>query len=833
PVVVDGRQAQSRGMTQSEMANLMLKLGASDALNLDGGGSSTIVVRPLGEKLPQVINSVSQGAQRLITNGIGIFSNAPTSEVNGLKIVANSFNVPKNGHRSFEVRAYDENYNPVEIDQSDVSWTVTNGLGSFDGNVLFGQKSGTGLVTASYRGVTASQEIRILNDGALLSVQPGQVKIDPKGKIIFDVVLTDIEGYKAPLEQVDIKWDIQGQIGSIAGKEFSAAESSGVGAIIANFSGLQAGATVQVGLHKILLDGFEESQGKSAVSYPAEVGASFSITPKPHPVYTGQYSGKLSYDFSTSSAAARATYLTFYSDNGLLLPAGTEKIGLWVYGQHQGHWLRAIVKDADGKEHTLDLAKEINWSDWKWVEASLPKVKEPVSLKRIYVVTTDPSKTDAGSIYFDDLTAMISGVHDTSLVPKIPVLKDSANKPTEIGGTVIGAFGDLLLNSSYDKSYEKTIQMAAQIFAQHNTKMNLIAGISSVEGKHVSDYEATAPLNIFKTAGSGYSTYIDNGVSYIFLDSSKGGLRATDYNQWIKFQQDLTSLLSKTNTLFVVMDRSPDAFSDPLEGDLLKKILSEHANNYAQFRVLHGSYERFSKQMENGVHYAAIPGVKSKEPSAVIFNIKDNKVSYQVHPIIEKIVNETPFAKKDVSTDLKVYGITPTKQKILLGYPYAVGWKFPSDKINVINPDTPTIKGLTAGSANITVKTKLAEASFNIDITDVTVIVNGKEVVFPDQQPYINKNNRTMVPVRFVSESLGANVGLNNTTKTVTITKDAKNIMLTIGSNTAVVDGKAVNFDTKAEFKNDRNMVPLRFISEVLGADVSWDPDTRTVNITQ
>ena len=72
--VVDGRQNESRGMTQREMAELMRNHGASFALNLDGGGSSTMVTRPFYEKEPKVINSVSGGVQRLISNAIGIFA---------------------------------------------------------------------------------------------------------------------------------------------------------------------------------------------------------------------------------------------------------------------------------------------------------------------------------------------------------------------------------------------------------------------------------------------------------------------------------------------------------------------------------------------------------------------------------------------------------------------------------------------------------------------------------------------------------------------------------------------------------------------------------------
>ncbi|AYO31275.1 copper amine oxidase N-terminal domain-containing protein [Biomaibacter acetigenes] len=120
----------------------------------------------------------------------------------------------------------------------------------------------------------------------------------------------------------------------------------------------------------------------------------------------------------------------------------------------------------------------------------------------------------------------------------------------------------------------------------------------------------------------------------------------------------------------------------------------------------------------------------------------------------------------------------------------------------------------------------------------MTVKVNGKEISFPDQQPYLNKDGRTMVPVRFISESLGAKVSWDEKTKTVTITgKDrageSRTVKLKIGENKAVINGKAVTFDTRAEFKNGRTMVPLRFVSEVLGAKVTWDQNTKTVDINE
>lgn len=100
------------------------------------------------------------------------------------------------------------------------------------------------------------------------------------------------------------------------------------------------------------------------------------------------------------------------------------------------------------------------------------------------------------------------------------------------------------------------------------------------------------------------------------------------------------------------------------------------------------------------------------------------------------------------------------------------------------------------------------------------------------QMPYIDKNNRTLAPARFVSELLGAEIKWNGDLQQVTITAPAveKTIVLTIGSNVALVNGVEVEFDTAAVIVPPGfTYVPVRFIVETLGAEVKFNEATRTV----
>lgn len=97
--------------------------------------------------------------------------------------------------------------------------------------------------------------------------------------------------------------------------------------------------------------------------------------------------------------------------------------------------------------------------------------------------------------------------------------------------------------------------------------------------------------------------------------------------------------------------------------------------------------------------------------------------------------------------------------------------------------------------------------------------------------PY-TKNGRTMVPVRIISERFGAEVGWDGEKQEVSIKKDDREIILTIGSDVAYVNGEAFVLDAAPEEIGGRTMVPIRFISENLGMKVKYIAPTEHVYIT-
>ena len=120
----------------------------------------------------------------------------------------------------------------------------------------------------------------------------------------------------------------------------------------------------------------------------------------------------------------------------------------------------------------------------------------------------------------------------------------------------------------------------------------------------------------------------------------------------------------------------------------------------------------------------------------------------------------------------------------------------------------------------------------------ISVLVNGKPVVA--ETPAVIVSDRTMLPFRAVFNALGVpdnSIRWNPNSKSIEVWAQKKYIFLAIGSNFALInDGisdSMVQLDAPPYIEMGRTMVPVRFVAETLGADVTWQEKSRTVIITK
>ncbi len=118
--------------------------------------------------------------------------------------------------------------------------------------------------------------------------------------------------------------------------------------------------------------------------------------------------------------------------------------------------------------------------------------------------------------------------------------------------------------------------------------------------------------------------------------------------------------------------------------------------------------------------------------------------------------------------------------------------------------------------------TTQVEANHN---QEIRVYVDGNNISFSDTEPYIDRNNRTLGPIRLLAEALGAEVLWNNERKEVTIKKDKHEVILRVNKRDYLVDGQIKQMDTEMVYNPliGRTYAPIRYVTESLGAEVEWE----------
>lgn len=146
-------------------------------------------------------------------------------------------------------------------------------------------------------------------------------------------------------------------------------------------------------------------------------------------------------------------------------------------------------------------------------------------------------------------------------------------------------------------------------------------------------------------------------------------------------------------------------------------------------------------------------------------------------------------------------------------------WEAPTGVVPMPTPK-PSIEPKPTEEPNPSEKPQLEVKSEN-GILGVTV--DGKAVEFGMTKPFIDKNDRTQIPVRAVSEMMGSDVEWDGENKIVTVNHGDDVIKLTIGSDIMYVNGEAVKMDTQAVIVDDRTYIPIRYVGEMIGCEVVYN----------
>ncbi|MFN2450487.1 MAG: phosphodiester glycosidase family protein [Candidatus Baltobacteraceae bacterium] len=350
-VEVDGREPMhSIGVLQPQLGALLIALGASTAMQFDGGGSSTIAARLPGSPQPQLLNAPSDGQERRIADAFLVFSHAAGGAP--VRIVTR----PQTVRAVVGARV---NVTAAEIDAADR--TVSTFSIPF-----FARKAGTWSVPVERDGLRSNVTVQVAATPARIAIDPPDALALSGARVRLLARAFDAGGYGMALPQ-ELDWKTDSGTIDARGNLAAGTHDATVRVRIGN---AQARERVVVGEHEIDL--------------PFAANAAFFTAPRNEPGGLDLQTPcdaclSLRYDFSGPERAAYAA---------AALPLRERAIGLSldVLGDANGETLRAAVTNAMGERFLYTIAR-IDWSGWRREVLRFPAgLPQPIVLRSLYLV---------------------------------------------------------------------------------------------------------------------------------------------------------------------------------------------------------------------------------------------------------------------------------------------------------------------------------------------------------------------------------------------------------------------------------------------------------------
>ena len=642
-VTVDGRQKSSIGMTQQQLAEFLLEIDVYNAINLDGGGSTTMLARKLGDTSLSTINSPSGGSLRAIINGIGILNSAPSSKnVSNIIIEVCDTNVFKDKEREIIVKAYNKYNEPIEIDQEDVEWSLDGVPVTVENGILTGDTVGMTMLTAKYGKAKSTIEINILSNPHDLAITPKKTTISSGKNISFKIEAKNKNGYYSILNDNEITWEIE-SFYDIDGNETKIpkdavikentffATTPGDYIISVSDNAIKTYALVTVnGKTQTIIDDFESTNYKFD-PYPDEVTGDAKRTKEE--AYEGKYSCKLSYDFN-QDIQIRAAYIEF-NDGGIDIPETTTEIGFWVYNDSpKEEQIKLKIKDVNNTSHLIVVQKGITHEGWEEFKYSLKDISLPAKLTDIYVAQDKLDIKSSGHIYIDNLTfygetlntstnvKLPKDIKGTDELQKYVELKDEESFRIALFDEIKS--NNLMIENLKNKKIINSINNNAEIAIFTSQKDNSL--LANIDAEQI--------------ICSNYSKQDYKNSIFITIDCLKSGIRNTNSEQWSNLQEDVRS--TEQDNIFIILNDSIDNFSDDAEKRLFIDVLCELRRETGKnIWVLHrGNYTDYS--MKRGIKYLGIntdissPDEILENTNYFLITVNGTELSYEIKNVFEK-----------------------------------------------------------------------------------------------------------------------------------------------------------------------------------------------------
>ncbi|MCL2603117.1 MAG: phosphodiester glycosidase family protein [Defluviitaleaceae bacterium] len=405
-ITVDGR-GTSVGATHTELAELIRRAGAHNAMHLDGGGSATMVVRENDRY--NVVNTPSEGTQRRIVNALGIFDNARPGEMAGIALEMAQQRVAVNTPVASRVFARDALGLRFPMpEDAQLAYMADRDMGIWRDGYYTPLIAGEHTVHVWFGHMWAAQTIYVLEIAELYAA-PVSLMNGEQRRLRFTG--TGADGSTIPDVNVTQFNVVPASLGRVENGYFYAA-GSGTGYIRAWVNNIVTYVPVSVG--RVSAPIVMPMGAVSFSGYPA----AFVTGDVRHETVGTHLIPRLTYTVK-DAPETQAAHMVF--DPPLEIPSSQDEVPtalrLQVHGDGSGHWLRARVADGNGTTHNINFTQNADFVGWETLTAQLPaNVPGPFTVERIWMATLGAGEDAEHTVYFFNLQALYAPLP----LPEIP-----------------------------------------------------------------------------------------------------------------------------------------------------------------------------------------------------------------------------------------------------------------------------------------------------------------------------------------------------------------------------------------------------------------------------
>lgn len=655
------------GVGIDKEARDLAALGVQTAVNLDGGGSTTMVARGLGDDQATVRNVPSDGHERNDPNGVGVFVAPGDGKLHRLLIGADAgAKVFPGLHRTLTAKGVDNHQTPVTVSPSSVRW---HAIGGSVRSGVVRAAHGPILVSASVGRETATQKVSVLGalDAVELSAERLSIADATAGQAAtVSVTGRDDQGYTAPIEPADLALDYDHSVVDVqaSGGKLRIVPLRAAGTILTvSVAGRSVELPITIGVQTVTAYDFGDDV-LARWRNNSTAATTFSKDPDGLRI---DFAAMRNVGIAATSAANRVTVpgqplrVRVRIRSSIAVPSGPTYLGYY---------------DGSGKASGVYGTALVTSPDWQYATFTLPgNTVFPIAISSFQGINTSVAQQKAGTFVLNRIEADVPTSID---LPAEPGLRP--DRLVSADGTLPGGAGTwnfasmsdvqftadspalaqvataeirrirvtrpdlVILNGDLtDRGLPQDLALARQVLTDAGCDLVPVgqepAANSTpdprtgkvpcyyVPGNHESygvNNTQSDLTDFTKEFGQPYRTFDHKGTRFILLASSLGTLRGTAWDQWPMFQRALTDAERDPSVRNVVVaahhpvddpaETKASQLGDRTEVALIEKLLTGFRNRTDKGAVMLGSHAQIADvHRVEGVPYFVHPS-SGKDP---------------------------------------------------------------------------------------------------------------------------------------------------------------------------------------------------------------------------